>query len=47
VAWTADDANAGASVFTALQEQLGLKMEATKGPIETIVIDSVVKPSAN
>ncbi len=47
VAWTADDANAGTSVFTALQEQLGLKAEATKGPIETIVIDSVVKPSGN
>jgi uncharacterized protein (TIGR03435 family) len=47
VAWTADDANDGASVFTALQEQLGLKVEATKGPIETIIVDGAQKPSAN
>ncbi len=47
VAWTSDDANEGASVFTALQEQLGLKVEAMKGPIETIVVDEAQKPSSN
>jgi uncharacterized protein (TIGR03435 family) len=36
-----------ASIFTAIQEQLGLKLEATKVPMDSIVIDSVQKPSEN
>jgi len=32
------------SVFTAVQEQLGLKLEATRGPVDVIVIDHVEKP---
>jgi uncharacterized protein (TIGR03435 family) len=37
----------GPSLFKALQDSLGLKMEAGKGPVRVIVIDHVEKPSAN
>jgi uncharacterized protein (TIGR03435 family) len=42
-----DDPNAPPSLFTAVQEQLGLKMEAVKAPDDVIVIDHVEKPSPN
>ena len=42
-----EGADAPPDLFTALQQQLGLKMEATKAEIGVIVIDHVEKPSSN
>ena len=40
-----DDANP--SILFAIQQQLGLKLESTKGPVEVLVIDRVERPTEN
>lgn len=57
--WTADDTQFGGIIrgtpsqpvrpdlFAALQEELGLRLEATRGPVETLVVDRLERPEAN
>jgi uncharacterized protein (TIGR03435 family) len=37
----------GPSIFTAIEEQLGLKLESGKAPIDVLVIDHLDRPSDN
>jgi len=43
----APDPNAPPGLFTAIQEQLGLKLESSKGPVDVLVIDKIEQPSPN
>ncbi len=43
----ADGADAPPDIFTAMQQQLGLKLESKKAPVDVMVIDHVEKPSPN
>ncbi len=40
-------ADAGPSIFTSVQNELGLRLEAQKGQVEVLVIDHAEKPSEN
>jgi hypothetical protein len=44
---TSADSSLLSTIFTALQEQLGLKLEPQKDPVDVLVIDHVEEPSAN
>jgi uncharacterized protein (TIGR03435 family) len=37
----------GPTLFAALEQQLGLKLESARGPVQVLVIDSVSEPTAN
>jgi bla regulator protein blaR1 len=46
--WAQDDkGDEGPSLFTALTEQLGLKLESKKGPVPVFIIEKIEKPVAN
>ena len=44
---SAEDDTGRASIFTALTEQLGLRVESRKGPVPVLVIDKIERPSEN
>jgi len=49
--WTPDaqqgTPDAGPTLFTALEEQIGLKLVSTKSPVDVLVVDHIERPSAN
>jgi len=44
---SSSSADSGPSIFAALEEQLGLKLVSSKGPVDVIVVDHIERPSQN
>lgn len=48
LSWAANnEPDAGPSIFSALQDQLGLKLDPAKAPVDVVVIDHIERPSEN
>ncbi len=45
--WSASDPDSWPSIFTAVQEQLGLKLEAVHESVPNLVVDHIIKPTEN
>ena len=46
--WTPEGRNEpGLSIFTAIQEQLGLRLESIKAPVDTLIVERIEKPAEN
>jgi uncharacterized protein (TIGR03435 family) len=45
--WSTSDPDSWPSIFTAVQEQLGLKLEAAHEAVPNLVIDQITKPTEN
>ena len=39
--------SAGVSIFTAVQEQLGLRLDSRRAPVDVLVVDSAAQPTVN